>query len=58
MIIISPALTIDLEKVCNNYGFTLKHSAINDINKNKECHRHVYSDGDLKLIIEIKKDDQ
>ena len=56
MINISPALTKDIEKVLNAYGFNLKHSALNNLNKATEKHRHIFSDGDIKILMEIKKD--
>lgn len=55
MIIISPALLIDLQKVLNNYSYNLKHTALNELNKNKENHRYIFDDGSVKLLIEFTK---
>jgi hypothetical protein len=56
MLKISPALIKDLEKVLNAYGFKFKHSALNNLNKATENHRHIFSDGNIKLLIEFKKE--
>lgn len=56
MIQTSPALIKDIETVLNTYGYSLKHSAINNMNKETENHRHIFSDGNIKLLIEFKKE--
>lgn len=52
----SPALLQDLQKVLNTYGYSLKHSVINNLNKETENHRYIFSDGNIKLLIEVKKE--
>ena len=56
MIKISPALIKDLQTVLNTYGYDLKHSAINDLNKSSENHRYILSNGSIKLLIEFKNE--
>jgi hypothetical protein len=56
MIKISPALLKDLQTVLDQYGYNLKHSAVNDLNKKTEGHRYIFSDGDIKILLEVKND--
>ncbi len=56
MIQISSALIKDIQKVLETYGYEFKHSALNNLNKDKENHRHIFSNGQTKLLIEFTKE--
>jgi hypothetical protein len=47
---ISPAFIIDLQKVINKYGYELVCANANIKQGN---HRYVFTDGDIKLLIEF-----
>ena len=55
MLNISPALLKDLQCQLSNYGYQLKHSVINNLNKTEENHRYIFDNGSIKLLVEFKK---
>lgn len=52
---ISPALLIDIQKVINTYGYKLVCANANIKQGN---HRYIFSDGDIKLLIEFSNYDK
>ncbi|HBP51325.1 MAG: hypothetical protein US68_C0007G0027 [Candidatus Shapirobacteria bacterium GW2011_GWE1_38_10] len=55
MINMSPELLKKINELLSTNGYNLVHSALNNLDKDNENHRNIYSNGEVKILMETTK---